>query len=77
MTRTTFGRILPTGSKGGGVGIMAGFNVNEELTVGYSFDYSVGNSTFKYNGGSLLSPTPPGVPVTMTSPIFKQLNDEQ
>ena len=31
---------------------MAGFNVNEELTVGYSFDYSVGNSTFKYNGGS-------------------------
>tara|TARA_B100000131_G_C18105221_1_gene607500 strand:+ start:459 stop:1394 length:936 start_codon:yes stop_codon:yes gene_type:complete len=52
MTRTTFGRILPTGSKGGGVGIMAGFNVNEELTVGYSFDYSVGNSTFKYNGGS-------------------------
>ena len=26
---------------------MAGFNFTEEITAGYSFDYSVGNSTFK------------------------------
>ena len=52
MTRTTFGRIIPSQTKGGGVGIMAGFNFTEEITAGYSFDYSVGNNTFKYNGGS-------------------------
>jgi len=52
MARTVIGRIVPTESKGGGVGIMAGFNITEEITAGYSFDYSVGNNTFKYNGGS-------------------------
>ena len=25
---------------------------NENIAIGYSYDYSVGNTTFKYNGGS-------------------------
>ena len=31
---------------------MGGININENFAVGYSYDYSVGNTTFKYNGGS-------------------------
>ena len=52
MTRTAFGRIIPTGKIGGGVGLMAGININENIAFGYSYDYSLGNTTFKYNGGS-------------------------
>ena len=57
MFRTAMGKILPSGKVGGGLGFMAGANLDklglpEDLSVGYSFDYSVGNTTFKYNGGS-------------------------
>ena len=52
MARTAMGRIIPTGKIGGGLGLMAGINLNENIAVGYSYDYSVGNTTFKYNGGS-------------------------
>ena len=31
---------------------MAGININENIAFGYSYDYSLGNTTFKYNGGS-------------------------
>ncbi len=52
MFRTAMGRIIPTGKIGGGLGLMAGINLNENIAIGYSYDYSVGNTTFKYNGGS-------------------------
>ena len=52
MARTAFGRVIPTGKVGGGLGLMAGININDNIAVGYSYDYSVGNTTFKYNGGS-------------------------
>jgi hypothetical protein len=31
---------------------LAGININDKISVGYSFGYSLGNQTFKYNGGS-------------------------
>lgn len=34
------------------VGVLAGYNINPQLRVGYSFDYSFNNTTFRYNGGS-------------------------
>ena len=52
MFRTALGRIIPLGKVGGGIGFMGGININENFAVGYSYDYSVGNTTFKYNGGS-------------------------
>ena len=52
MARTAMGRIIPTAKVGGGLGLMAGINLNENIAIGYSYDYSVGNTTFKYNGGS-------------------------
>lgn len=52
MARTALGRIIPTGKVGGGLGVMAGINLNENIAIGYSYDYSLGNTTFKYNGGS-------------------------
>jgi|TARA_B110000881_G_scaffold202498_1_gene202445 type IX secretion system PorP/SprF family membrane protein len=52
MFRTAMGRIIPSAKVGGGMGIMAGLNINDNIAIGYSFDYSLGNTTFKYNGGS-------------------------
>lgn len=37
---------------GDGPGILAGFNINEQLYAGYSFDWSFVNSTGRYNAGS-------------------------
>jgi len=33
-------------------GLLAGFNLNEQLHMGYSFDWSTTNATAKYNSGS-------------------------
>ena len=44
--------IIPTNSKGGGFGLLAGLNINDQLSAGYSFGYSMGNQTFRYNGGT-------------------------
>ena len=52
MARTAMGRIIPTGKVGGGLGLMAGINLNDNIAIGYTYDYSLGNTTFKYNGGS-------------------------
>jgi type IX secretion system PorP/SprF family membrane protein len=37
---------------GDAAGVLAGFNITEEFNVGYSFDWSYGLKTFKYNYGS-------------------------
>lgn len=37
---------------GDAVGLLAGYNFTEQLRLGYSFDWSWVNRTFKYNGGS-------------------------
>jgi type IX secretion system PorP/SprF family membrane protein len=37
---------------GDGPSILAGFNINEQLYAGYSFDWSFANATGKYNSGS-------------------------
>jgi len=37
---------------GDAVGVLAGYNVNPQFRIGYSFDYSYTNTTFRYNGGS-------------------------
>ena len=37
---------------GDALGILLGINITKVLTVGYSFDWSYNNSTFKYNQGS-------------------------
>ncbi len=37
---------------GDAIGILAGLNITEQLAVGYSFDWSLVNSTGKYNAGS-------------------------
>ena len=37
---------------GDAVGALIGVNVNQKLRLGYSFDWSFTNKTFKYNGGS-------------------------
>ena len=50
--RAPFGAIIPTASKGGGYALLAGVNLSDQLSVGYSFGYSLGNQTFKYNGGT-------------------------
>ncbi len=34
------------------VGVMAGIYITPQLALGYSFDWSYGNKTLKYNGGS-------------------------
>jgi hypothetical protein len=43
---------VPTGSSGGGYAFLVGINLSDQLSVGYSFGYSVGNQTFKFNNGS-------------------------
>lgn len=37
---------------GDAVGALIGYNINSQFRLGYSFDYSYRNTTFKYNGGS-------------------------
>ena len=34
------------------VGVLVGYNITEQFTVGYSFDWSMANTTGKYNNGS-------------------------
>ena len=50
--RAPIGFIIPTNSKGGGFGLLAGLNINDQLSAGYSFGFSMGNQTFRYNGGT-------------------------
>ncbi len=50
--RAPIGFIIPSNSKGGGFGLLAGLNINDQLSAGYSFGYSLGNQTFRYNGGT-------------------------
>ena len=50
--RAPVGLFIPTNNKGGGLGLLAGVNLSNQLSVGYSFGYSVGNQTFRYNGGT-------------------------
>jgi len=37
---------------GDAIGILAGYNITPQLRVGYSFDFSYNNTTFRHNGGS-------------------------
>ena len=37
---------------GDAVGALLGYNITEQFTVGYSFDWSMANTTGKYNNGS-------------------------
>jgi len=37
---------------GDALGILAGIQINQQFAVGYSFDFSFTNKTFKYNNGS-------------------------
>lgn len=37
---------------GDAVGVLLGYNFTEQFTVGYSFDWSMANTTGKYNNGS-------------------------
>jgi len=37
---------------GDALGALAGINITDQLAVGYSFDWSMTNTTFKYNQGS-------------------------
>jgi len=44
-----FGPMFRTGDA---VGALIGIFISNQLSVGYSFDWSIANTTFKYNGGS-------------------------
>ena len=37
---------------GDALGVLLGANITQQLSLGYSFDWSYTNTTFKYNGGS-------------------------
>jgi hypothetical protein len=37
---------------GDAVGALLGYNFSEQFTLGYSFDWSMANTTGKYNNGS-------------------------
>ena len=50
--RSSLGMFLPSNNKGGGFGLLAGINLSDQLSLGYSFGYSLGNQTFTYNGGT-------------------------
>jgi len=43
------GPMLRTGDA---LGVLAGLNITDQFSFGYSFDWSYGNKTGKYNGGS-------------------------
>lgn len=34
------------------IGLLIGMHINDQLAIGYSYDWSYGNRTFHYNGGS-------------------------
>lgn len=42
----------PMWRSGDAVGVLAGLNITNQFSFGYSFDWSYANQTFKYNGGS-------------------------
>ncbi len=37
---------------GDAIGLLIGMHLNDQLALGYSYDWSYGNRTFQYNGGS-------------------------
>lgn len=37
---------------GDGAGVLLGYNFTEQFTIGYSFDWSIANTTGRYNNGS-------------------------
>ena len=45
----SFGLMYRTGDA---FGVLVGMNITDQLSVGYSFDWSMTNKTFKYNQGS-------------------------
>jgi type IX secretion system PorP/SprF family membrane protein len=47
--RLLTGFMLRTGDA---LGVLVGITITDQFRVGYSFDWSYGNKTFKYNGGS-------------------------
>ena len=49
MQKLLLGAMYRTGDSFGG---LIGFNITNEFHVGYSFDWSYGVKTFKYNQGS-------------------------
>ena len=42
----------PMFRSGDAFGVLAGIDITNQFSLGYSFDWSYGNQTFKYNGGS-------------------------
>jgi type IX secretion system PorP/SprF family membrane protein len=42
----------PMWRSGDALGVLAGLNMTDQFSLGYSFDWSYGLQTFKYNGGS-------------------------
>jgi len=50
--RAPIGILVPSNSKGGGLSLLAGLNLSDQLSMGYSFGYSLGNQTFTYNNGT-------------------------
>ncbi len=44
--------IGPMFRTGDALGVLAGLNITDQFSFGYSFDWSYGNKTVKYNGGS-------------------------
>jgi len=49
MDKLLVGAMFRTGDAGG---ILAGLNISDQLTLGYSFDFSFGLETSRYNNGS-------------------------
>lgn len=47
--RFNLGAMFRTGDA---LGVLVGYNFTDQFTAGYSFDWSYGNRTFKYNQGS-------------------------
>lgn len=44
--------IGPMWRSGDALGVLTGLNITDQFSLGYSFDWSYGNQTFKYNYGS-------------------------
>jgi type IX secretion system PorP/SprF family membrane protein len=49
MEKLLVGAMYRTGDA---VGVLAGLNISDQLTLGYSFDFSLGLETSRYNNGS-------------------------
>jgi type IX secretion system PorP/SprF family membrane protein len=47
--KVSFGLMYRTGDA---VGVLVGLNITQQFVLGYSFDYSMANRTYKYNQGS-------------------------